>query len=77
MARSTGASALTGLFGTAKSISIKVRGVVLGAVLLVSFVAPAATSTAQGSSFTARNAATPGVAMVHPYEECGGGGLPC
>ncbi len=73
MAQSTGASALTGLFGMAKSISVKVRGVVLGAVLLASFVAPAAASATAGVSVASHATTLPGMAMVHRYPECGGG----
>ena len=77
MARSTGASALTGRFGMAKSISAKVRGIVLGAVLLASFVAPAAAGATQGVSVASHATALPGMAMVHRNPECGGGLFPC
>ncbi len=68
---------LGGLSAGAASITTKTRSVVLGAVLLASFAAPAAAGATAGVSVASHATALPGVAMVHPNPECGGGLIPC
>jgi hypothetical protein len=76
MARSRVASVLRGLSAGAASITTKGRSVVLGAVLLASFAAPAA-GAAAGVSVASHATALPGVAMVHRCDPCSGAPAPC
>ena len=71
-------SALDGLFAKTASLGVKARGVLLGAVLVASFVSPAAAGAVQGSTFSSRGIATQTIAkVVHPAPDCAGGGAPC